>query len=73
MSTTTQGTSSTELARNSEVSLGNRRYDLVGLDVFNPRQHAGNRVVVKGVLIPSAHAERINVTSLQSVTASCSP
>jgi hypothetical protein len=66
-----QGTSSTELGANSETPLGTRHYQLLGTEVFNPPAHVGTKVVVKGVLIPTAQGHRINVTSMQSTSSSC--
>jgi len=73
MSTSTQGTSSTELAASSGGPFGNHPYELLGIDVFNPVQRIGNKVVAKGVLIPTPQGDRINVTSLQSTPLSCPP
>jgi mono/diheme cytochrome c family protein len=71
ISTSTQGTSSTELATSSAVPFGGRQYKLLGIDVFNPAKRVGNKVVSKGVLIPTPEGDRINVTSLQSTQSSC--
>jgi mono/diheme cytochrome c family protein len=71
ISTSTQGTSSTELATSSAAPSGGRQYELLGIDVFNPAERVGNRVVAKGVLIPTPDGDRINVTSLQSTPSSC--
>ncbi len=70
-STSTQGTSSTELASASATPFGTRQYELLGIDVFNPMQRVGNPVVAKGVLIPTPQGDRINVTSLQSTQSAC--
>ena len=70
-STSTQGTSSTELTTSSAAPFGSRQYELLGIDVFNPTQRVGNKVVAKGVLIPTPHGDRINVTSLQSTPSPC--
>jgi len=70
-STSTQGTSSTELAASSAAPLGSHQYELLGIDVFNPAQYVGKKVVAKGVLIPTPQGDRINVTSLQSTPSSC--
>jgi hypothetical protein len=51
--------------------LGNRRYQLLGVGVFDPSSHKGQKVAVKGVLIKDAGESRLNVTSLQMVAASC--
>jgi hypothetical protein len=69
--TSTQGTSSTELATSSAAPFGARQYELLGVDVFNPAKRVGNKVVAKGVLIPTPDGDRINVTSLQSTPLSC--
>jgi mono/diheme cytochrome c family protein len=67
-----QGTSSTELSANQQMPLGSERYMLLGADVFRPLKFAGSKMVVKGVLIPTAHEPRINVTSMQPTALSCS-
>jgi hypothetical protein len=66
-----QGTSSTELSANRNISLGTERYQLLGIDVFDPLKRVGGEVVVKGVLIPEARATLINVTSMQSTHSGC--
>jgi hypothetical protein len=66
-----QGTSSTELGANRQIALGSEHYQLLGADVFRPLKFAGNRIVVKGVLIPTANERRINVTSMQPTALSC--
>jgi mono/diheme cytochrome c family protein len=68
--TAVQSTSATEL-RAASASLGNGGYELLGAAVFHPQTRAGNRVAVKGVLIRSAAAERLNVTSLQPLAGAC--
>ena len=70
-STSTQGTSSTELASTSATPFGTGQYELLGIDVFNPIQRVGTPVVAKGVLIPTPQGDRINVTSLQSTQSAC--
>lgn len=70
-STNTQGTSSTELATSSSLPFGAHQYELLGTDVFNPAQRAGNKIVVKGVLISTPDGDRINVTSMQSTPSPC--
>jgi hypothetical protein len=69
--TSTQGTSSTELTTSSRLPFGAHQYELLGTDVFSPAQRAGNKVVVKGVLISMPDGDRINVTSLQSTPSPC--
>ncbi len=66
-----QATSSMELKAATGAALGDRQYKLVGAGVFNPSNHEGEKVAVKGVLIPGEE-KRLNVTSLQVVAGSCS-
>jgi hypothetical protein len=53
--------------------LGVETLGLLGVDVFNPRDHGGQKVAVKGVLIRQAGESRgnVNVTSLQMLAATC--
>jgi hypothetical protein len=51
--------------------LGSRRYQLLGVSVFDPSSRKGEKVAVKGILIKDANESRINVTSLQAVAANC--
>jgi mono/diheme cytochrome c family protein len=51
--------------------LGNRRYRLLGVDIFNPSSQKGHEVSVKGALIKDARENRLNVTSLQTIGATC--
>jgi mono/diheme cytochrome c family protein len=67
----TQGTSSVELKQAEARRLGDKRYQLLGAGVFGPSSHQGEKVAVKGILIPSANSIRINVTSLQKLGARC--
>ena len=71
VATHTQATSTVELKSAAASPLGANTLDLLGLDVFNPQAHAGQKVAVKGVLIPEATRSRVNVTSLQTLAASC--
>jgi hypothetical protein len=66
-----QGTSSTELGANRDMPLGTEQYQLLGAEDFSPLKFVGAKVIVKGVLIPTAHDQRINVTSMQSTQSSC--
>ncbi len=77
---TTQGTTASELAELKEASTkpsGGRRFQLLGISVFNPMSRKGEKVAVKGVLIEKAgdvsRAEdgRLNVTSLQTIAERC--
>ena len=71
VATHTQATSTVELKSAAANPLGTHTLDLLGLDVFNPQTHAGQKVAVKGVFIPEATHGRVNVTSLQTLAASC--
>ena len=64
-----QSTSSVELESVAAKGLGNQQYLLVGVNVFHPL--SGERVAVKGILLRDAGTVRLNVTSLQTVAASC--
>jgi len=66
-----QATSSAALKAAGARALGNGHYRLLGASVFNPESHQGQRVVVKGVLVPNGNESRLNVTSLQTVAATC--
>ena len=52
--------------------LGGGRYQLLGVNIFDPSSRNGEKVAVKGILIEDPKESRINVTSLQTVAASCS-
>ena len=54
-----------------EKPLGTKRYALIAIGMFNPDAHKGHKVAVKGLLIKDAAGDRLNVTSLQMVSASC--
>jgi hypothetical protein len=64
-----QTTSSAEV--NAAGPLGDQQYQLLGVGAFNPSNYKGQKVAVKGVLIKETKLSRINVTSLQSVAATC--
>jgi hypothetical protein len=66
----TQATSLAAL-KAADKPLGNRRYQLLGVTVFNPSSHKGQKMAVKGVLIRDAKESPLNVTSLQMVAATC--
>jgi hypothetical protein len=68
----TQSTSSVALKAAKDKLLGVRRYQLLGATVFNPSSHKGEKVAVMGILIKDTSETRVNVTSLQMVTTSCS-
>jgi hypothetical protein len=69
----TQAMSSMDLKDAAARPLGNRQYQLLGVSVFNPLIHNRGKVAVKGVLIKAAKETRLNVTSLQTISATCSP
>jgi hypothetical protein len=66
-----QATSQAEIAAATDRPSGTQSFALLGLGVFNPQDHAGQRVAVRGVLISGAPAPRLNVTSLQPLSGSC--
>ncbi len=67
----TEATSSAALKAAEARPLGSQRYDLLGVNIFNPSNRKGEKVAVKGILINNSSTFRINVTSLQSVSSSC--
>jgi hypothetical protein len=67
----TQSTSLVALKAAKVRPLGSRRYRLLGASVFDPSSHNGEKVALKGVLIDNNREARFNVTSLQTVAASC--
>jgi hypothetical protein len=67
----TQSTTSLAVKATETRSSGNRQYALLGVSVFTPSLHKGQRVAVKGVLTRDDNESRLNVTSLQSVAARC--
>jgi len=67
----TQATSAAALRSVGNRPLGDGRYHLLGVSVFNPAAHRGQEVAVKGVLIKNAAENRLNVTSLQTIAATC--
>ena len=69
--TNSQAASMVELKAAAASPLGVKTLKLLGVDVFNPGDHSGQKVVVKGVLIPEAGNNRVNVTSLQALAAAC--
>jgi hypothetical protein len=71
VATDSQATSTLELSGAAASPLGTQTLDLLGVEVFHPHDHEGRKVAVKGVLIPNTANSRINVTSLQTLAASC--
>ena len=66
-----QSTSSVALRAAEVRPFGNRRYQLLGVSIFNPSNYQGEKVAVKGILIKDTKESRLNVTSLQMLSASC--
>lgn len=52
----------------ADAPLGRRTYDLMGVALFAPARYTGHKVRVQGLLVD----ERINVTSLVTVSETCS-
>ena len=67
----TQSTSSLALKLAKAKPLGERRYRLLGVSVFKPADHRGDKVAVKGLLTDDSKESRLNVTSLQTLDAGC--
>ena len=67
----TQATSTLEMKVAAAKPLGTQEDKLVGITAFNPLSHKGQKVAVKGVLIQEANERRLNVTSLQTLDATC--
>ena len=66
-----QATSTVELKAASASPIGAGTLELLGVDIFNPHGHDGQKVAVKGVFIPQVGNSRVNVTSLQTLAAAC--
>ena len=64
-----QAASSIELHAAEARHLGGGQLHLLGIGVFHPSSHKGQKVMVKGVLISSSG--RLNVTSLQMANPTC--
>jgi hypothetical protein len=69
---TTPGFSKAEDVKAAETKpLGTLRFRLIGLVEMSPADHKGHKVAVKGMLIKDSTGDRLNVTSLATVTAVC--
>ena len=66
-----QSTTSAAVTQAEARPLGDQRYRLLGVSVFNPASHRGEKVAVKGIRIEDSSEIRINVTSLQKLATSC--
>jgi hypothetical protein len=51
--------------------LGSQQIRLVGLVEMHPEDHKGHKVLVKGLLIKDAAGQRLNITSLTTVSQTC--
>jgi hypothetical protein len=54
-----------------ERALGALQLPLIGMVEMHPEQHRGHKVLVKGLLVKDAAGQRLNVTSLSTVAATC--
>jgi quinoprotein glucose dehydrogenase len=68
---TADATTPEELKQSAAMPSGDRQFRLQNLSEFKPESVKGHRVQVKGVLIRQANNDRINVTALESLAASC--
>ena len=66
--TTTPSTAATTMP----PAAGKNRFKLIGILELNVPSHKGHTVTVKGILIPAQPEKRINLTSVQMVSATCS-
>jgi hypothetical protein len=68
----TPGFSKTEDVKAAEGKpLGSQQLRLVGLLEMHPEEHKGHKVLVKGLLIKDAAGQRLNITSLTTVSPTC--
>ncbi len=51
--------------------LGSQQIALIGMTEMNPAPHRGHKVLIKGLLVKDAGAQRINVTSIKTVGDLC--
>jgi hypothetical protein len=65
-----QATSASALKKAAQTALGNETFQLIGLSAFQPQDHQGASVVVRGLLI-SGNTTGLNVTSLQTAGKAC--
>jgi len=69
--TSNQASSLTALKEAAAIPLGDLQYRILGIDVFNPSRHSGQKVALKGALIRDINEDRLNVTSVQMLATSC--
>jgi hypothetical protein len=68
----TPGFSKTEDVKAAEGKpLGSQQLRLVGALEMHPEEHKGHKVLVKGLLIKDAAGQRLNITSLTTVSPTC--
>lgn len=65
-------TSQAALEADKKKPLGNQRYVVIGAGEWNPSTLKGHKMAVRGLMIKDAKETRINVTSFQSLDATCS-
>ena len=51
--------------------LGTQQIRLIGLVEMHPEEHKGHKVLAKGLLIKDASGQRLNITSLTTVSPTC--
>jgi len=51
--------------------LGTQKFRLMNMAAFNPAQHQGHKMVIRGILIKDAKDPRINTMSFQMLDAAC--
>jgi hypothetical protein len=51
--------------------LGTQQIRLIGLVEMHPEEHKGHKVLVKGLLVKDGTAQRLNITSLTTVSPTC--
>jgi hypothetical protein len=68
---TTTTTTTTTTTKAPPVS-GKNQFKLIGILELNVPSHKGHTVTVRGLLIPASPERRINLTSIQMVSDTCS-
>ena len=71
-SKSTPGFSKAEDVKAAEARpLGSQQIRLIGLVEMHPEDHKGHKVLVKGLLLKDATGQRLNITSLTTVSQTC--
>jgi hypothetical protein len=66
------GFSKAEDAKAAEVRpLGTLQIRLIGLVEMHPEEHKGHKVLAKGLLVKDGAGQRLNITSLTTVSPTC--